>query len=314
MSGITQSTALWYASRATGVVCLVLLTVVVLLGILVNRQGRLPGLPKFAVTGLHRSISLLAVIFLAIHVITAVADKYVTIQLIAAVVPFTSGYLPFQLGLGAVALDLIAALIITSLLRARLGRRLWRGMHWLAYAAYPVALLHSWTSAKDPRSGGLLVLFAVCVLSVGAAAGYRLAAARTGRRAARPGVPPGTGGYRTAAAPGRPPAGGQAGAAAGRRAAPRARATRMAHVTRKRRTAWPAPAIPEARSSRAGQADDRHGPDGLPADRRGHGPRRPSPAAARRGDEPGRARACARPVAVPRCRARADRRRSGPPG
>jgi hypothetical protein len=137
VSGITQSTALWYASRATGVVCLVLLTVVVLLGILVNRQGRLPGLPRFAVTGLHRSISLLAVAFLAVHVITAVADKYVTIQLIAAVVPFTSSYLPFQMGLGAVALDLIAALIITSLLRARLGRRLWRGVHWLAYAALP---------------------------------------------------------------------------------------------------------------------------------------------------------------------------------
>ncbi len=158
MSGITKSTALWYASRATGVVCLVLLTVVLLLGILVNRQAALPGLPRFAVTGLHRSISLLAVAFLAIHVITAVADQFVTIQLIAAVVPFTPGYLPFQIGLGAVALDLIAALIITSLLRARLGRRLWRGVHWLAYAAYPVAVAHSVASAKDLRSGALLAL------------------------------------------------------------------------------------------------------------------------------------------------------------
>ena len=171
MSGITQSTALWYASRATGVVCLVLLTVVLLLGILVNRQGRLPGLPRFAVTGLHRSISLLAVAFMAVHVITAVADRFVTIQLIAAVLPFTSGYLPFQIGLGAVALDLIAALIITSLLRARLGRRLWRGVHWLAYAAYPVAVAHSVASAKDLRSGVLLALTAGCVLSACAAAG-----------------------------------------------------------------------------------------------------------------------------------------------
>lgn len=186
MSGITQSTALWYASRATGVVCLVLLTVVVLLGILVNRQGRLPGLPRFAVTGLHRSISLLAVAFLAIHVISAVADSFVTIQLIAAVVPFTSSYLPFQIGLGAVAVDLIAALIITSLLRARLGRRLWRGVHWLAYAAYPVAVVHSVASAKDLRSGDLLLLTAGCVLSVCAAACYRFAAGYR-RRLAFPG-------------------------------------------------------------------------------------------------------------------------------
>ena len=83
MTGITHGTALWYASRATGVVTLLLLTAVLLLGILVNRQGRLPGLPSFAVTGLHRNVSLLAVAFLAIHVITAIGDPYVTIGLAA---------------------------------------------------------------------------------------------------------------------------------------------------------------------------------------------------------------------------------------
>jgi methionine sulfoxide reductase heme-binding subunit len=209
VSGITQSTALWYASRATGVVTLVLFTVVVLLGILVNRQGRLPGLPRFAVTGLHRSISLLAAVFLAIHVLTAIADPYVTIRLIAAVVPFTSSYQPFQVGLGAIALDLIAALIITSLLRAHIGRRLWRAVHWLAYVSYPVAVLHGVTNAKDLRSGGLLVLTLACVLTVAAAVCYRLAAARSARGPLSPPGPPDPGLYRTSdghhpAASGRP--------------------------------------------------------------------------------------------------------------
>jgi methionine sulfoxide reductase heme-binding subunit len=175
MNGITHATAFWYASRATGVVTMVLLSAVVVLGVLVNRQGRLPGLPKFAVTGLHRSISLIAVVFLAVHVLSAVADKFVTIQLVSAIIPFTSSYLPLQIGLGAVALDLMLAVIITSLIRARIGRRLWRGVHWLAYAAYPVALVHSITSAKDLRSGGLLALTAACVLGVAAAVCYRLA-------------------------------------------------------------------------------------------------------------------------------------------
>lgn len=178
MSGITQSTALWYASRATGVVCLVLFTAVTLLGILVNRQGRLPGLPRFAVTGLHRSLSLVGLVFLVIHVLTAVADSYVSIRLAAAIIPFTPGYESLQMGLGAVALDLIAALIVTSLLRARIGRRLWRGVHWLAYAAFPVSVLHSITSAADLRTGYLLGLTIGCVLSVVAATGYRIAAAR----------------------------------------------------------------------------------------------------------------------------------------
>ncbi len=182
MSGITSSTALWYASRATGVVTMVLLTAVVVLGVLVNRQGRLPGLPRFAVTGLHRSISLIAVVFLVVHVLTAVADKYVTIQIVAAIIPFTSSYLPLQIGLGAVALDLMAAVVVTSLIRARIGRRLWRGVHWLAYAAYPIALVHSITSANDLQSGGLLALTAACVLGAAAAVSYRLASTHAARR------------------------------------------------------------------------------------------------------------------------------------
>jgi len=177
MTAITGSTALWYASRATGVVSLLLLSLVVILGILVNRQGRLPGLPSFAVTGLHRSLSLLAVLFIAVHVATAVIDPYVSIRLAAVVIPFVSAYEPFWLGLGAVALDLIAALIVTSLLRARISRRFWRGIHWLAYAAWPVALAHGFGASPDLRSGGLRTLAIGCALAVGAAGVWRLTGA-----------------------------------------------------------------------------------------------------------------------------------------
>jgi predicted ferric reductase len=175
MTAITGSTALWYASRATGVVSLLLLSLVVLLGMLVNRQGRLPGLPSFAVTGLHRSLSLMAVLFVAVHVATAVIDPYVSIRLAAVVIPFVSAYEPFWLGLGAVALDLVAVLILTSLARAYLSRRLWRGIHWLAYAAWPLALVHSIGSSQDLRGGGLLMVAIGSALAVAAAALWRLA-------------------------------------------------------------------------------------------------------------------------------------------
>ena len=177
MTGITHTTALWYASRATGVVTMLLLTAVLLLGILVNRQGRLPGLPSFAVTGLHRNVSLLAVAFLAIHVITAIVDPYVTIGLAAAVLPFVSGYKPFWLGLGAISLDLIAALILTSLARARMSRRAWRGIHWLAYAAWPLAVGHSIGSSTDMHSGVMLGVLIGCVLAACGAAAWRLSRA-----------------------------------------------------------------------------------------------------------------------------------------
>jgi methionine sulfoxide reductase heme-binding subunit len=172
--GITSSTALWYASRATGVVALALLTVVVLLGMLVSRRGQLPGLPRFATTSLHRSMSLLAVAFIAVHVATAIADPYVTIGIAASVIPFTSPYKPLWLGLGAISLDLMIALIATSLARARIGRRTWRAVHWLAYACWPVAVLHGIGSSADMRAGWLLALTIGCTAAVLAAAGWRI--------------------------------------------------------------------------------------------------------------------------------------------
>ena len=132
----------WYASRATGVVALLLLTAVMLLGLLVTRQG---GAGPAAVRG-HRAAQEPVAArrrLRAIHVLTAVLDGYVHIPLTAAVVPLASPYERFWLGLGAVSLDLMLAAIVTSLLRRHLSRRAWRAVHLLAYLSWPVAWLHS---------------------------------------------------------------------------------------------------------------------------------------------------------------------------
>jgi sulfoxide reductase heme-binding subunit YedZ len=183
MSG---TTAFWYTSRATGIVALLLLTTVLVLGMLVNRQGRLPGLPRFAAGSLHRNLSLLAVAFIAVHVITAVLDTYVSIPISAGVIPFASHYERFWLALGAISFDLMLAMVITSLLRGRLNRTLWRAVHLLAYLCWPVALAHSIGSSRDLQHGWMLDLGIACALAVTAAIIWRLAsAARQIPRAAR---------------------------------------------------------------------------------------------------------------------------------
>ncbi len=169
-----SGTALWYASRATGVISLILLSIVAILGIAVNRQGHLPGLPQFAVTGLHRRLSLLTVAFLGTHIVTAIADGYVHIPWLSTIVPFSSSYERFWIGLGTVAVDMTAAVIVTSLLRARLRPAVWRAVHWLAYASYPVTLVHSMGASKDLRSGWLLALTMATVFAVVTAIGYRV--------------------------------------------------------------------------------------------------------------------------------------------
>lgn len=165
---------LWYANRATGAVCLVLFTVVVLLGIAVRLRGRIPGLPRFGTINLHRTLSLSATAFLALHITTATVDSYVNITILDAVIPFVSDYQPLWLGLGTVAFDLLLAVVITSLLRNRIGHRTWRATHWLAYASWPVALVHGIGIGTDTGTDWMTWLTIACVATALAAAGTRV--------------------------------------------------------------------------------------------------------------------------------------------
>ena len=140
---------LWYISRASGLVLLVLFSVVVVLGV-AARMGSTPKeWPRFVFVELHRTLALFSVVLLALHVVTALLDPFVTIGWSATVLPFLSTYRPWQIGLGTLAVDVGAAVIITSLLRVRLGYRAWRAIHWLAYIAWPVAFVHSVTAGTD---------------------------------------------------------------------------------------------------------------------------------------------------------------------
>ncbi|BBC32559.1 Ferric reductase [Streptomyces graminofaciens] len=174
---------LWYANRATGAVSLVLFTLVVLLGTAVRLHTRLPGLPRFGTLTLHRTLSLSATAFLALHIATAVIDAYVDITPLDALVPFVSDYQPLWLGLGTVALDLMLAVLITSLLRTRIGHRTWRTVHWLAYASWPFALAHGIGIGTDSITAWMLWLTIGCVAAVLAALALRTAhAVRDSRR------------------------------------------------------------------------------------------------------------------------------------
>jgi len=155
---MTSAKELWYLTRGSGAVALLLLTASVALGVLVSLRSTTNRWPRFAVNSLHRNLTLLAIVFVGLHVVTTVADGYAPIGLKDALVPFASPYRPIWLGLGAVAFDLLLALVVTSYLRHRVGIRLWRGVHWLAYAAWPVALVHSFGTGSDPRTFWLVLL------------------------------------------------------------------------------------------------------------------------------------------------------------
>jgi sulfoxide reductase heme-binding subunit YedZ len=186
-----SSTALWYATRASGIMALVLLTLTMVLGITTTTRARARNWPGFAQQELHRRISILSVVFLGIHVVTSVMDTFVNIPLAAVVIPFVSKYQGFWVGVGAVALDLMIAVFVTSLLRERMRPATWRAVHWLAYLSWPVALAHTFGMGTDAGEGWVIVLGVVCGLAVAAALGWRLRAAsrQASARIARASVP-----------------------------------------------------------------------------------------------------------------------------
>jgi DMSO/TMAO reductase YedYZ heme-binding membrane subunit len=177
--------ALWYTTRGTGLVALLLLTASVVLGVLQVQRWSAPGSPRFVVVTLHRAVSLLVVVLLSVHVLTAVLDPFAPIRLADAVLPFAGAYRPLWLGLGAIAFDLLIALTLTSLLRRRLGLRAWRGVHWLAYACWPVALVHGWGTGSDTKTAWMLAITLGCSGAVLAAVAWRAATAGPAHARAR---------------------------------------------------------------------------------------------------------------------------------
>jgi predicted ferric reductase len=161
--------AYWYLTRSTGAVSLLLLTIAVALGVLDVRRFSSPRWPRFVIDALHRNVSLLAMAFLVLHILTSVLDSFAPISILDALVPFVGSYRPFWLGLGALAFDLLLAVTITSLMRRRFGYGTWRAIHWLTYASWPIALLHGFGTGSDVKSTWLLLLSIACLLVVLAA-------------------------------------------------------------------------------------------------------------------------------------------------
>jgi sulfoxide reductase heme-binding subunit YedZ len=186
---------LWYTTRGSGAVATLLLTAVVVLGIMAAVRFEAPRWPRFLTPALHRNLSLLSLVFLAMHIATAVADPYAHLTWLATAIPFSTVYRPLWMGAGTIATELMAAIVVTSLARFLIGVRAWRAVHWLAYAVWPLAIAHGLGSGTDAASDWMIGLHAACVAAVlialadrlwvgardplaGATSGFRAAATR----------------------------------------------------------------------------------------------------------------------------------------
>jgi sulfoxide reductase heme-binding subunit YedZ len=148
------SAPLWYLTRTSAILGFVLLTLSFALGLASTRRAvSSSGWPRFATQALHRNLSLLAVTFIGLHIVTALVDTYVHVGWWALVVPFVSGYRRFWVGLGTLAFDAVLVVIATSLFRDHLPQAVWRAIHWTMYLAWPLVFIHFLKTGTDSAHG-----------------------------------------------------------------------------------------------------------------------------------------------------------------
>ena len=164
-----MSAAVWYFARSAGIVAYLLLTSSVLLGVLMAGKTSFAW-PRFAVEEVHRTLAILTGVFIALHGGTLMLDKVVPIGLRQEVVPFTSSYNPFAVGLGVCAMELLAAVGVTNLVRGEIPHRLWRRAHYLTLPAWLLATLHGVLAGTDRVDPWFAAIGAGTVAAVGLAA------------------------------------------------------------------------------------------------------------------------------------------------
>lgn len=169
-----MSEALWALGRGTGIVALVMFTLALVLGV-TTRSGRsVAGLGRFGVADVHRTAALTGTGLVAAHVTSLFLDPYAQLHLVDLVFPFLGAYRPLWLGLGTLALDLLAVITVVSLLRHRLGPRVFKAVHLATYALWPVALLHALGNGTDAGSPWFTGLAVGCTAAVAGAVSWRL--------------------------------------------------------------------------------------------------------------------------------------------
>jgi len=172
---VSPPSPLWFFARAAGFVTLLLLTASVALGIVVSRRGRSARWPLFVTDELHQFVSLVFLVFLALHVVTIWLDPFTSFSISDVLVPLASKYRPISMGLGIAAAELALVIWASAYIRRWIGYRAWRVLHYLTYAVFPMALIHGIATGTDTGSSWTLAIYFGCAGLVGALAWLRVA-------------------------------------------------------------------------------------------------------------------------------------------
>jgi predicted ferric reductase len=161
-----DQTLSWHLVRSAGITAYLLLTAATGWGLLVSTGAIRDWSPGSLSTMLHNTLSYLALSLGGIHAVLLLWDKYYTYTLGDILIPFTGPYRPEVVGLGTLALWLLAVITFSFLFKRRIGYKNWKRLHYTSYAAYILVTLHGLFAGTDSDRLGFRLLIGLCVLAV----------------------------------------------------------------------------------------------------------------------------------------------------
>lgn len=139
----------WFVARSGGIVAWGLVTLSVCWGLFLSTKAVAKASQPAKLLDLHRFLGGLSVLFTAIHVAGLVADSYVEFGWLEVLVPWTSEWKPTAVAWGVIAMYLLIAVELTSLLMKRMPRSIWRQVHRASFGLYVFSTVHGIQAGSD---------------------------------------------------------------------------------------------------------------------------------------------------------------------
>lgn len=156
------NTILWIIGRSTGMVGVILLSLAAAMGLALSMKASTPRFPRWLTTELHRYVTIMAVVVSVMHLVVLWLDTEAGLSIVSLVVPFTSSWEPFAVGIGVLGLEITLVVWLTTRIRDRIGYRSWQVIHRFASIGWVLVIAHGLLAGTDTRATWAVVTYAVC--------------------------------------------------------------------------------------------------------------------------------------------------------
>ena len=139
----------WYLARGAGLTSWALAAATLVWGLLLSTRFFTKRPRPAWILDIHRTLGGLTVAFVGVHMVGLFADGYVHFGPAQLFIPLASTWRPGAVAWGIVALYLLIAVEVTSLLRRHLPASWWRRLHVAGIAVFPLGTIHALTAGTD---------------------------------------------------------------------------------------------------------------------------------------------------------------------